>query len=326
VSSKVRFAEASLDWLSAQLAAEGVGIDFGAARVRIRSSEPALGGMLQSVYGAFRVDAPSGMFDASVTLRRPSGVRAWLRPQVELHCDGVRELEPFPLDTPLPLLEWGTNYALASRLYCYLLLHAGVVERDGIAILMPAMPGSGKSTLTAALSLSGFRLLSDEFGVVRLTDAALLPMLRPVALKNDSIDVITEAFPEAVIGPRFPKTHKGTVAHLAPLHAHVEARHVAASPGLVIFPRYEAGTGIELEPVSKARAFARLAVNSFNYDALGPDGFEALGTTVQRCSCWTLHYGDLQRAIAAISQLVTAAQDDRFPPSNPAGALAEQAS
>jgi HprK-related kinase A len=216
----------------------------------------------------------------------------------------VRELEPFPRDTPLPLLEWGINYALASRMYCDLLLHAGVVERGGAAIVMPAMPGSGKSTLTAALSLSGFRLLSDEFGVVRLSDSALLPMLRPVALKNASIDVIGTAFPAAVIGPRFPKTHKGTVAHLAPQASHVEARHVAAQPRLIIFPRFDAAIDVDLEPIGQGRAFARLAVNSFNYDALGPDAFDALGQVVQQSSCWVLHYGNLAGAIAAIRRLV----------------------
>jgi HprK-related kinase A len=300
----VRFAEVSDDWLRHQLATDGIGIDFGAARARVRSIEPSLAAMLRTVYGAYPIDPPQGMFDVSVTLRPTPGLRTWLRPQVQLLCDGVRELEPFPRDTPLPLLEWGINYALASRMYCDLLLHAGVVERGGAAIVMPAMPGSGKSTLTAALSLSGFRLLSDEFGVVRLSDSALLPMLRPVALKNASIDVIAAAFPAAVIGPRFPKTHKGTVAHLAPLASHVEARHVAAQPRLIIFPRFDAAIDVDLEPVGKGRAFARLAVNSFNYDALGPDAFDALGQVVQQSSCWVLHYGNLEGAIAAIRRLV----------------------
>jgi HprK-related kinase A len=300
----VRFADASVDWLTKQLSTVGIGIDFGAARARIGSVVPSLPDMVKIVYGAYPIEEPAGMFDVSVILRGVAGWRSWIRPQVELVCDGVRELEPFPSDTPLPLLEWGTNYALASRLYCFLLLHAGVVERDGIAVVMPAMPGSGKSTLTAALSLSGFRLLSDEFGVVRLTDAALLPMLRPVALKNQSIDVIARGFSNALIGPRFPKTHKGTVAHLAPLQTHVDGRHVPAEAGLVVFPRFESTAGVELEPVSRARAFARLAVNSFNYDALGPDGFDALGKLVQRSSCWVLHYGDLGAAIEAINRLL----------------------
>jgi HprK-related kinase A len=248
------------------------------------------------------------MFDVTVDLRRVRGLRGVIRPLCELLSDGVRDLGPFPLDTPLPLLEWGTNYAIATRLFCYLLLHAGVVERGGRAIVMPAMPGSGKSTLTAAMTLRGFRLLSDEFGVVRLEDARLLRMLRPLALKNESIDVIERFEPSAVIGPRFPKTHKGTVAHLAPQPSHVDARHEVADPALVVFPRFVPSAGVELEPVQKTRAFARLAVNSFNYHALGPDAFDALGQLVDESSCWQLRYGDLDGAIKALGDLLDEAR------------------
>lgn len=260
--------------------------------------------MLRTIYGGYPADEPSGMFDVTVDLRRVRGFRSMIRPQCELLCDGIRELEPFPLDTPLPLLEWGTNYAIATRMFCYLLLHAGVVERGGRAIVMPALPGSGKSTLTAALTLRGFRLLSDEFGVVRLGDARMLRMLRPLALKNESIDVIHRFEPTAVIGPRFPKTHKGTVAHLAPQASHVDARHEVASPALVVFPRFDPSASVELEPVQKMRAFARLAVNSFNYHALGPDAFDALGKLVDESSCWQLRYGDLDGAIDALGELL----------------------
>jgi HprK-related kinase A len=303
----VRLADASTDWLSDRLRSSGIGINFGAARARLVSDVPALPDMLRTVYGAFQVDEAAGLFDVTTELLRLRGVRGVLRPQVEILCDGVRELEPFPLDTPLPLLEWGTNYALATRLFCYLLLHAGVVERGGRAIVMPAMPGSGKSTLTAAMTMRGFRLLSDEFGVVHLEDGLLLPMLRPLALKNESIDVIRRFAPEAVLGPSFPKTHKGTVAHLAPLAAHVDARHRPAAAGFVVFPKFERAAGVELEPLSRARAFARLAVNSFNYHALGPDGFDALGQLIEDSSCWQLRYGDLDAAIAALTQLADGA-------------------
>ena len=185
-------------------------------------------------------------------------------------------------DTPLPLLEWGTNFAIATRLFCYLLLHAGVVERGGRAIVMPAMPGSGKSTLTAALTLRGFRLLSDEFGVVRMDDARLLRMLRPLALKNESIDVIQRFEPTAVIGPRFPKTRKGTVAHLAPLPSHVDARHEVAAPALVVFPRFDPSAGVELEPVQKTRAFARLAGQLVQLPGARPGGIRGAGPTRRR--------------------------------------------
>jgi HprK-related kinase A len=300
----VRIAELSVDSLLKRLSSGGVGIDFGAARSRIRTALPDAARMIRTIYGGYPTDDASGMFDVTVDLRRVQGLRGVVRPQCELLCDGIRELEPFPLDTPLPLLEWGTNYAIATRLFCYLLLHAGVVERGGRAIVMPALPGSGKSTLTAALTLRGFRLLSDEFGVVRLRDARLLRMLRPLALKNESIDVIARFEPSAVIGPRFPKTHKGTVAHLAPQPSHIDARHEIAHPTLVVFPRFDPSAGVELEPVKKTRAFARLAVNSFNYHALGPDGFDALGQLVDESSCWQLRYGDLDGAIKALGDLL----------------------
>jgi HprK-related kinase A len=300
----VRIADIPTEALVQRLGSDGLGIDFGAARSRVRTRVPALAEMIRTVYAGYVAEDPAGMFDVTVNLRRAHGMRRYIRPQCELLCDGILELEPFPLDTPLPLLEWGTNYALAMRMFCYLLLHAGVVERGGRAIVMPAMPGSGKSTLTAALTTRGFRLLSDEFGVVRLADARLLAMLRPLALKNESIDVIARFAPDAVIGPRFPNTHKGTVAHLAPQAAHWDARHVPATPALVVFPRFDQAASVDLQPVARARAFARLAVNSFNYHATGPDGFEALVRVVQQSGCWQLRYGDLEGAVAALTRLV----------------------
>jgi HprK-related kinase A len=223
-----------------------------------------------------------------------------------MESDAAVLFEPFPAATHLPLLEWGLNYLLAQRLNHRLLLHAGVVEFGGRAVVMPALPGTGKSTLTAALAASGARLLSDEFGVVGLDDGLLHPLVRPVSLKNASIDVIAGFAPDAVLGPRFPGTRKGTVAHLAPdAHSHAH-RHTPAAPGLVLFPRYVPDGALSVEPMPKARAFAKLAVNSFNYELLGPDGFEAVGRLLQASDVFRLAYGRLDEALAAIRELAQA--------------------
>ena len=299
-----RIAETSADRLAASLGGAGLVLDLGAARVRIRSDVASLVEMIHTVYGAYTPEQPDAVCDVTARLRLRRGLRRFLRPQLELLVDGAVEFEPFPADTPLPLLEWGMNYALAQRSCWCLLLHAGVVERNGRAVVLPAMPGAGKSTLTAALSWRGFRLLSDEFGVVAFDDSRLAPMLRPIALKNESIDVIARFAPQSVIGPRFPKTHKGTVAHLAPALEHVAARHSTAAPGLIIFPRFDRSVGVEVEPVTRARAFARLAVNSFNYEFLGPPGFDALGRLVEASAAFQLRYGNLEGAIEAIARLL----------------------
>jgi HprK-related kinase A len=290
--------------LQCALAGMGLVLDCGAARIRVRSDVQALAGLLRTLYASFPVEDADGVFDATVWLRRVRGIRRLLRPQVELLVDGEIPFEPFPMDTPLPLLEWGINYTVATRLNHFLLLHAGVVERGGRAIVLPALPGSGKSTLTSALATTGLRLLSDEFGVVSLADSMLVPMLRPVALKNDSIDIIRQWAPSAVLGPRFPKTRKGTVAHLAPDEAAVEGRCVSASPAAVIFPRFERGTEFALTPVVRSHAFARLAVNSFNFEMLGPDGFDALARLIGQCECYELRYQSLERAVDELTGLI----------------------
>ena len=71
-----------------------------------------------------------------------------------------------------------------------------------------------------------------------------------------------------------------------------------------MFPRFDERVELELEAVTKPRAFARLAVNSFNYHALGPEAFEALGQLVDESSCWQLRYSNLDAAIKALGDLL----------------------
>jgi HprK-related kinase A len=309
----VKLGELPLDWFGRELEGPGVTLDVGAAIISVRSDLPELASVLQIVYGELPYQADPGFCDVRVRLRRRRGLRGRFRPQVDLLVDGKYPFDPFPADTPLPLLEWGANWCIGSRCNQHLLLHAGVVERDGRAVLLPALPGSGKSTLTAALTTRGYRLLSDEFGVVRLNDGHLLPMLRPIALKNDSIDVIRAYAPNAVLGPVYPKTRKGSVAHLAPDAVSVLRRKEAARPVLILFPRFERGSPVMLERMPESRAFSRVSVNSFNYGLLGPDAFEAVGRLIDTCDAYRFQYGDLNEAIEVIDDLVAGGAADHEP-------------
>lgn len=297
--------------IAAALAGDGLALEFGAARARVRGQADGLAAAIRTVYRAYPMVPPTGFFDATAALSPGVGLHRFVRKQVVFMADGGPLFEPFPADTHLPLLEWGLNYLLADRFNHCVMLHAGAVERRGRAVLLPAMPGSGKSTLTAALVSRGFRLLSDEFGVLSLGDGQLRPLLRPVALKNESIDVMRRFAPDAVIGPSFEKTRKGTVAHFAPDVASVAARDTPARPALVVFPQYSPDIELSVEKVPGARAFAKLAVNSFNYEILGPAGFDAITRMVAEAPAFRLAYRDLDRAIAAIDRLLDEAGSAR---------------
>lgn len=282
------------------LAGDGLWIDLGAAILRAQSNSNLLATQLETAYGQFPFIDRADWADLHVQIRRAAGVRRWLRPQVILHCDGQQPFDPFPSDSPLPLFEWGCNWLIGRRLNDLLLLHAGAVEKDGLALLLPALPGSGKSTLTAALSQRGWRLLSDEFGALDPESGTFRAVLKPIALKNQSIAVIRRFAPQAVFGPEFPKTRKGTVAHLAPQSAAVARRHESARPGAVVLPKWEAGSQTRWEPLPENVLFPSLAFNAFNYSLLGAVGFKSVVRLVRQCPAWQLVYSDLDDALATI--------------------------
>ena len=166
------------------------------------------------LYSDFQVEQDAGFRDFHVSVNRARGPRRWFRPQVNFHFDSSTPFKPLPADQAFAQLEWGMNWCIAGQAHHYLLLHAAVLERNGRAVILPGDPGAGKSTLTAALMLSGWRLLSDELTMIDRDDGLVVPLARPVSLKNESIEVIRSFDSRAVFGDIAHDTHKGTVSHL----------------------------------------------------------------------------------------------------------------
>lgn len=296
-------ASATVTQLQHALAGNGLWLDIGAATVRVSGRSPHMPAQLQGAYPHFAMVDAGDWADLHLRMEPVSGLRRWWRPQVQLVNDGRTPYQPFTADHPLPMFEWGANLLIGQQFNHLLLLHAGVVERDGLALVLPALPGSGKSTLTAALSLSGWRILSDEFGAFDPAVGAFRAMLKPVALKNRSIEVIRAFSPHAHLGRTFPNTRKGDVAHLAATLDAVARRHELAHPGAVVLPRWLEGSPTKLEPLSADSMFRSLAFNAFNYQTLGERGFDAVLAIARGCLGWSLVYSDLAEALAALEAM-----------------------
>lgn len=284
----------------------GLGLRIGPFRVCVAS---ALGDVAREVHRLYAEHplAEDGFFDYHVAVGQPLGPRRWLRPQVIFLLDGQAPFKPLPRAQAMPVLEWGLNWCIASQAHQYLILHAAVIERGGRAAILPGDPGSGKSTLCAALVHAGWRLLSDELALVRMDTLELQALARPVSLKNASIDIIRERIPDAVLSARFTDTSKGTIALLAP-PAHSVARvDDTARPAWVITPEFAAGAAASMEPASPALAFMELAHNGFNYSIHGAAGFDVLSRLVDGCRCCHFRYSRLDDAVAAFDAL--AAED-----------------
>jgi len=292
--------------LETRLAGPGLFLQTGAFVSRIRSPLPQIADGIALLYRDYPVhtaDKEDAFADFHVRLRRSGGVRRWYRPQVHFDVDGLVPFEPLPEAHAFPMLEWALNWCISTRAHAYLMIHAAVVERDGLALMLPAPPGSGKSTLCAALVSRGWRLLSDELALFRPHDGLLVPVPRPVSLKNRSIDVVRAFVPDAVLSRPVSNTTKGTVAHLKAPDDSVARARETARPAWIVFPKYEAGAVTELAPIPRARAFLRVADNAFNYSQLGALGFRTLAGVIERCASFDFRYSDLDEAMAVFAAL-----------------------
>ncbi len=300
----MRVGELDLEHLQQRLASTGLKVSMGPFTVSIRST--TLSGLidpLRYLYHDYVICGESEISDYHVRVAPPSNIRRWIHPQVQFLMDGNSPFRPFPARLAFPLLEWGINWCIATRAHQFLLLHAAVVERRGRGIIFPAWPGHGKTTLCAALIHRGWRLFSDEFGLIRPRDGRLIPLPRLLPLKNESIAVIREFEPEAVIGPDFTKTRKGTVAHLRPPTGCIKRAGETTQAAVIVFPRWQSDVPTSLEPMPKSQAFLMAATNAFNYEMLGETAFRAITELVKTCSCYRLSYSNLDEAINVLEQV-----------------------
>ncbi len=299
-------ADYSEEVLQSLIANSGLRFDVGPFTVNLQSSLDKLVGDIRLMYGAYPLSTQD-FADFHVRLDRPFGLRRWFRPQIHFTQDGRTPFKPLPLEQSFAMFEWGLNWCVSAQSHQYLIVHAAVVERGGLALIMPAPPGSGKSTLCAGLVARGWRLLTDELALVSLDQPGeVIALPRPVSLKNASIDVIRDFAPEQVMGPVAHDTAKGTVAHMAAPQDSVRRGSETAISRLLIFPKYMPGAATTITPRQKAASFMELADQSFNFNVLGELGFHALKQMLDSCDCYDLSYSDLDDVIGELEHLMDA--------------------
>lgn len=286
-----------------QLSDSGIRLRTGPFIFSIRSRIPSLASGIRMLYAEHPLESADSFADFHVRLRRPHNLRYFYGRQVQFDFEGFSNFKPLPLEQAFPMLEWGMNWCISTHAQNYLIIHAAVIERGGHAIVMPAPPGSGKSTLCAGLVSRGWRLLSDELTLIRLEDSALIPIVRPISLKNQSIEVMRAFAPALDMSSPVHDTTKGSVAHLKAPAASVVRVAETARPGWVIFPRYQAGSPTLLTPHPKAQAFMELGSQSFNYAKLGKPAFQALANLVDQSLCFDFRYSSLDEAVETFDNL-----------------------
>ena len=268
-------------------------------RYCVLTDDGVLATILADIYSPLAVDHARG--DAAPTdddglavfrLVMPSGGRAGtaVRDDVLLGSS----VEPSRL---LDVLQWAINRKVidqaASR---RLVLHAGAVDRDGVAVLLAGHMEAGKTTLTAGLLERGFRYLTDE-AVAVAPDLTVEGYAKPLSIDPGSWEVLAHLKPE-LRGDAAVYLERQWLVPAHRLTAVVGSSTLAA----VIVTRYVDGMPTCIERLAPSTAVAMLARCTFV-----PDGSELtvarvreLAALVGAVPTYQMASGDLAEACAAV--------------------------
>ena len=213
-------------------------------------------------------------------------------------CVNVTELAPI-----VKSVVWVTT---VNNHKFFLDIHAGVIGNGSTCILLPAAPGSGKSTLTASLVHAGFQYFSDEVALLEEGTFNVFPVPLAICIKSTGIDVLAEKFPILRTLAVHQRGDGKQVSYMPPSALWLPASNDPQPVAALVFPRYSPGASASINPLSKGDALKRLLeeckVVSTPLDMAKVD---ALVEWISRTPCHSLVYGSTDDAIAAVRSLVT---------------------
>jgi len=185
-------------------------------------------------------------------------------------------------------------------------IHAGVVSNGQKCLLLPASPGGGKTTLTAALTAAGFQYFSDEVALLEEPDLEVRAVPISLAVKSGALEVLAPLFPQLHRSTNHVREDFETVAYLNPPAASFRYDLNRTHPaGWIVFPQYSARAITELRPIGKAEALARLMGEILVVaKPLDKRIVRSLVQWIRQVECYELPNSSLSQAVQLIGRLL----------------------
>jgi hypothetical protein len=265
---------------------------------RLTCEHDALGEWFDGLVGALPiVDADEGTNEWLVTRAPGEEPARWC-----FLVDGEeRGSSPYPDQLATTMIQ--TLNGQVVKHWSGVVAHAGCVSIDGDAILLPADPESGKTTLTCGLVRAGFSYVTDEGVAFRPGTSRIEPYPKPLSLDPGSWFLFPELEPEV---PPHLDDAASSQWQVPPDAIRANAAAGPCDARYIVFPKYVEGADTRLTPIGRAEALVDLAKNTFEFNQHSREYLDQLAVVVEACDCYRLTVGTLDDAVACIQELVGA--------------------
>lgn len=225
----------------------------------------------------------------------------------ELFSNNVRRSVVARAAELLPYLDWAANWAIGLDRREYLQVHAACVSRDGEGLILAGAPESGKTTLAAALLLTGWQYLCDEFALLHPDTAELQPYPKALSIKQPSFALLRSLRPRLPLSTAV-RRERVRVASLPAHRLRADAVGEPCRVRLIVFPKVVGGAASELRRISPAEALFRLNQQSFNGIDYGVGAIDLFERLVRSADCYAMTSGDLRTSITLLEHARAAAR------------------
>lgn len=193
-------------------------------------------------------------------------------------------------------IEWSIIDTALERMEGYYQIHGGAVVKNNMGLILPAAPGSGKTTLTVALTMNSFQCLSDDIVLIDADSLRLNPFSRNIFITEEKKGVFDR------YGINLPLRKSEWMEYGGwDFIFHPEA--IQTTVDFIIFPKYNPAQKTELKRISKGKAIFEIIKESFNIHKFRDRGVDIVHRLVENSECFQLTVNDLNEAVKIISDL-----------------------
>ncbi len=183
------------------------------------------------------------------------------------------------------------------------IFHAAGLAYNGQGIIFCGASESGKSTLAAWLTASGFDFLSDEMLAVSVSSGQMSGLTCPLVLKKESAFVWQHWHPH-LTDQDFINIFDGAV-WLDPELLHPNCVQSVAFPRLLIFPRYAPHEPFAVQPLSAAQTVFRLMARLISFSHPIDGGLPVAKRLARQTMAYSLTYSEINQATSWINKIIT---------------------